>query len=487
MPRYGTVNRMDISPHEPGRAFLAVHRYREDDWRPYVFRTNDYGESWDLLTDGMNGIPEDHWVRVVREDDVQRGLLYAGTEFGLFVSFDDGAHWQPLQMNLPATPIMDLKVHPSGDLAVATQGRSFWLLDDLTPLRELAAAVQWPGEMAGAAVPARGGPGSAAPESVAAGGTSRQEGRGAAGDILSGAPVILFTPRDVPRGRASPPMSEMDLNLPDPLPEGALLSYAVRGEVEDLALEVLDEEGDLVARWQVGAEGEGGRAGRSGVSSQEGFHRLPWPLRYSELGGAKAPPGAYMARISWAGGSQERPFRVLPDPMNPEITQEDYREQFRVTAEVYQASRKVGQALRQVESVKAQARNIMEKARDAERNVGALPDLLGELEKALAPLEARLTSQDDPSVPTGEEPPQGAGLDSEYRTLLYYLNSGGGYGAGGAEGRPTSGAMERKAELEAAWREIRARLEPTLESGVAAFNEEVARLGLEGIVFRKEG
>ena len=87
--------------------------------------------------DGTNGIPADHWVRVVREDPARAGLLYAGTEFGIFISFDDGAHWQPLRMNLPASPITDLEVH-RGDLVVATQGRSFWVLDDLTPLRELA-------------------------------------------------------------------------------------------------------------------------------------------------------------------------------------------------------------------------------------------------------------------------------------------------------------------------------------------------------------
>ncbi|MBT8397703.1 MAG: glycosyl hydrolase, partial [Gemmatimonadetes bacterium] len=121
MPRYATVNRIEVSPHSPARVFLAVQRYRMDDWRPYIFRTDDYGASWDLLTDGTNGIPVDHWTRVVREDDVQPGLLFAGTEFGVFTSFDDGAHWQPLQLNLPATPVTDMKVH-QGDLVLSTQG-----------------------------------------------------------------------------------------------------------------------------------------------------------------------------------------------------------------------------------------------------------------------------------------------------------------------------------------------------------------------------
>ena len=138
LPPLSTVNRIEVSPHAPGRAFVAAYRYKLDDFTPYIFRTENYGRTWTRIADGTNGIPASHPVRVVREDNERRGLLYAGTEFGLFVSFDDGKRWQSLQLNLPATPVMDLKVH-RGDLAVATQGRSFWILDDLGPLRELAA------------------------------------------------------------------------------------------------------------------------------------------------------------------------------------------------------------------------------------------------------------------------------------------------------------------------------------------------------------
>ncbi|MGH9334218.1 MAG: WD40/YVTN/BNR-like repeat-containing protein, partial [Vicinamibacteria bacterium] len=123
MPESGTVNAVDPSPHDPARALLAVHRYREDDFTPYVFRTDDYGKSWWLLTVGKNGIPARHFVRVVREDPVRKGLLYAGTEFGIYVSFDDGTSWESLQLNLPVTQVSDLAVK-DGDLVVATHGRS---------------------------------------------------------------------------------------------------------------------------------------------------------------------------------------------------------------------------------------------------------------------------------------------------------------------------------------------------------------------------
>lgn len=447
MPRFATVNRIELSPHTPGRAYLAVQRYRLDDWNPYIFRTRDYGDSWELLTDGTNGIPGDHWVRVVREDQEVPALLFAGTEFGMFVSFDDGAHWQPLQMNLPATPVTDLKVH-RGDVVLSTQGRSFWVLDDIGPLRALANDVA-------DGVDLRAGPETA---------TAR------AGGAVSW--VRLFPTRDAARGRASPPMSEVDLALPDPLPEGALLSYAVLGPVENLELAVTDAQGRTAAQWRQG----------SSLSSEPGFHRLAWPLRYQEARGVKAPPGVFTVRLSWDGGSEEHALRVLPNPMDPEITAEDYQEQFRVSMEVQQTASDIRDAVAKLRDVRTQALGILERARDAGREMGNLETLSRAMNERLSPLEAILTSTDDPTVPTGQGRPRGGGLDRDYGALLNHLNSGGGYGAGGTEGRPTAGAKERKRDLDAGWAETRGRLETALDEEVARFNAEVSRLGLAGIV-----
>ncbi|MEM6928272.1 MAG: hypothetical protein AAF602_15165, partial [Myxococcota bacterium] len=121
--------------HSASKAYIAVHRYQLGDWKPYIFRTDDFGASWELLTDGKNGIPADHPTRVVREDPVREGLLFAGTEFGMFLSRDDGASWQAFQQNLPVTPITDLKII-RGDLAISTMGRSFWVLDSIAALRQ---------------------------------------------------------------------------------------------------------------------------------------------------------------------------------------------------------------------------------------------------------------------------------------------------------------------------------------------------------------
>ncbi|MBL8982967.1 MAG: glycosyl hydrolase, partial [Gemmatimonadetes bacterium] len=134
MPALGTVENIDLSAHQAGRAWVAVQKYRLDDPRPYIFRTDDYGRSWRLVTAGL---PAASPVRAVREDPVKDGIAYAGTEHGLFVTFDGGTSWQSLQLNLPITPVADLRVHKN-DLVVATQGRSLWILDDLTPLHQAA-------------------------------------------------------------------------------------------------------------------------------------------------------------------------------------------------------------------------------------------------------------------------------------------------------------------------------------------------------------
>lgn len=140
LPTGGRVDAVEPSPHDKNKAYIAVLRYQLGDWLPYIYKTTDAGDSWTLLTDGKNGIPADYPVRVVREDPQREGLLYAGTEFGIYVSFNDGISWQSFQQNLPITPITDLKVH-RGDLLVSTMGRSFWILDDLSSVDEI--AVPW--------------------------------------------------------------------------------------------------------------------------------------------------------------------------------------------------------------------------------------------------------------------------------------------------------------------------------------------------------
>ena len=141
LPPGGRVQYIEASPHRKGSAYFAVYRWLLGDYQPYIYRTNDYGNTWTRLTDGKNGIPADWPTRVVREDPDREGLLYAGTEFGMFISFDNGAHWQSFQLNLPNVPVSDIKVHHK-DLIVSTQGRAIWILDNLTSLHQLSSQMK---------------------------------------------------------------------------------------------------------------------------------------------------------------------------------------------------------------------------------------------------------------------------------------------------------------------------------------------------------
>ena len=135
IPFQGTINKIELSSHLPGRALVAVYNYRNNDFKPYIILTNDYGENWKIISDD-NGIPSNHFVRTVAEDPARKGLLYAGTEFGAYVSFNNGDSWKSLQMNLPHVPITDMEV-TQNDLAISTQGRGFWILDKINVLQDI--------------------------------------------------------------------------------------------------------------------------------------------------------------------------------------------------------------------------------------------------------------------------------------------------------------------------------------------------------------
>jgi len=135
-PEWAMISLIEPSPFEAGTAYVAVDAHKLDDFKPYIFKTSDFGKTWSPITAGL---PDGSYVHAVREDPKRKGLLYAGTETGAWVSFDDGAHWQALQLNLPTTPVHDLIVH-SDDLVVATHGRAFWVLDDISPLRQASAS-----------------------------------------------------------------------------------------------------------------------------------------------------------------------------------------------------------------------------------------------------------------------------------------------------------------------------------------------------------
>ena len=303
---------------EPARPTLRSIASCWGDWKPYAYRTEDYGQSWTLLTTGKNGIPADTPVRVVREDPAREGLLYAGCEFGLYVSFDDGENWQSLQRNLPVTPTTDMKVFRN-DLVISTMGRSFWILDDLTPLHQLNPAV------------------------------ARSN-------------VHLFNPRDAFRMRYREGRPGRGAEY---LEAGALIHYALAEDADEVTLEILDAGGKSIRKFtnkkseergkaKAGggkpdavktpktdpksktkpsnekAEGqEGGMRGprrppasRNKLARTAGMHRFVWDLRRQGAGGAgrrggRGPlvvPGGFQVRLSVGSEVRRAPVRVLIDP-----------------------------------------------------------------------------------------------------------------------------------------------------------------------------
>lgn len=447
MPARGTVNRIEVSPHQPGRALLAVHRYREDDFAPYIFRTDDYGRTWERLADGTNGIPGDHPVRVVREDDVRRGLLYAGTEFGAWVSFDDGARWQPLQLNLPASPITDMKVQ-RGDLALSTQGRSFWILDDLTPLRELA-------------------------------------------DDATGGRARVYTPRPAARGVVGAPLREVDHVLPDDLPHGALIHYVLPDGAGDVEIDILRDSAPVRSFRSDSAAAA--RFGTRRLPAAAGFHRLVWDLRGwgprvfegdsagSFRGqGVKLPPAEYTVRLRTGGETIARSLTVTGNPRAPEITQADYDMQYEVSAAVRDTITVLNRALRVLQESRRVAAAVLQQAgADTGRTAGERDEirrLAGELDPRTEALLDVLSPRRAPGALAAP-----AGLSAQFANLYGTLVGDGGYGSGSAEGRPPRGRIQRKADLDAQWSALRPRYERLLREELARFNAAAQRMGLEPV------
>ena len=447
MPDLGTVDEIEPSSHRAGRAYVAVHRYRLDDFRPYIFRTDDFGASWAQVT---AGIADGHPVRTVREDPVRDGLLFAGTEFGIFVSLDAGDSWQSFQRNLPVTPVTGMRV-AHDDLILSTQGRSFWIMDDITPLREV--------------------------ESAVAAGTH------------------LFAPRDVRRltniGAAG--MSELD---PDPPPAGAQIHYYLAEEPDgDILVEVVDPLGEVVRTFSsdsaAAAEADGER-----IPKTAGLNRIAWALQYEgpELpegavqwgytGGVTAPPGTYTVRMTVGETMAERAFELLPDPRIPEVTIAGYQEQFRIAMLARDSINSITRAIDDLAAIRAQVDAVMERARSAEQADGlqALADTLND--KSTGVTEDLMQTRNR----SGQDPIRFAPrLDNQWLELYGRVTGTDGYISGGAEGAPQQGTMERLDDLLEEWDGVRTRYLDLLENELRRFNEAVELLGLPAVVLPRRG
>jgi len=276
---WSKVGILEVGHFDAETAYAAVDRHRLDDRKPYVYRTHDGGRHWQLAA---GGIPDGSFVNAVREDPVRAGLLYAGTEKGVYVSFDDGDRWQPLQANLPVTSVRDIDVH-GDDLVIATHGRAFWVLDDVAPLRQIDAAVA-----------------------------------GRAAWLCRPAEAVRLRPA----GFLGTPFPKDEAAASNP-PAGALLDYVLKRPAQRVTLEIHDEQGALVRRYgsadapkappvpdlSVAPEW---KPAATPLPTTAGMHRFVWPLRDAD--DVWMPPGRYSVVLDVDGARSTQPLTVAPDP-----------------------------------------------------------------------------------------------------------------------------------------------------------------------------
>jgi len=312
LPPGGRVQTVEPSPHRPGKAFVAVYRFLLDDWQPYIYRTMDYGKSWVRLTSGDNGIPPDSPTRVVREDPDREGLLFAGTEFGIYLSFDDGETWRSFQFNLPVTPVTDIRIHRK-DLVLSTMGRSFWILDDLTPLHQI--------------------------------------------DPDAASDLLLFEPREAVRMRyRSSTRSGADPAYPPP---GARIDYMLPADVEDIELTITRPDGREIRRFS-------GTRGIPRLKRKAGIHRFLWDMRhgiqtgdsgeenpYRRRRGPLVSPGSYRATLRVDGRSRTADFDIQADPriLEDGVTLSDLKAQERLCLEVLELGGRARKAADRIEKL----------------------------------------------------------------------------------------------------------------------------------------
>ena len=331
MPEWSTVDLIEASPHDGNTAYLAVDRHKLDDFKPYIFKTADLGKSWSTT---VNGIPDGAYVHAVREDPKKRGLLYAGTELGVFVSFNDGAHWQPLKLNLPPSPIHDLVIKDD-DLVVATHGRSFWVLDDVTPLRQVTAP-------------------------------------------SAKADVILYQPQTAWRLHYP---EEFDKRQPvgDNPPPGAIINYYLKtAPPDEVTLDILDAQGKLVRRLSSKEKKDGeqppewpDRVARvKTIPANEGMNRFAWDLRYDDPiqipgafyagNGPKGPlasPGDYQVKLTVGGKSQTAPLHLAIDPRT-KGAEAALQKQFALAVQVNDRISQLHQAVNEIRDLRSQIKDL---------------------------------------------------------------------------------------------------------------------------------
>ena len=371
-PKLNMINSIDISLFKKGKAYVAATSYKFGDYRPYLYKTEDYGKNWTLIT---NGIKSNYYTRVIRSDKKREGLLYSGTEWGMYISFDDGNSWKPFQLNLPITSIRDLKIKDN-DLIVATHGRSFWIIDDLTPLHQL-------------------------------------------NDEVLFSESYLYKPDITYRMQQSGGWGRSN-NLLNGVnhPNGVIINYTLKefNENDYVKIDIIDNNNTLVRSFTNNKEKllsslekpvlsntndiEYALSGNNikSLSPKSGGNKLIWDMRYpgfksfdgmilysSPNVGPKALPGTYKVRLTYNDAVMSQDFEILKDPRLSN-TQNDYLEQFNFLISVRDQVSKANQTIIDIRKIKKDLQYIIDKSSDKKQ----LLSLINEFSNKLSVIENRI-------------------------------------------------------------------------------------------------
>jgi photosystem II stability/assembly factor-like uncharacterized protein len=454
LPEWSRISQIEASPHNAGTAYVAVDRHQSDDLKPYVYKTTDYGQSWTKLT---NGIPEGSFVRAVREDPKKRGLLYAATENGVYVSFNDGAEWKSLKLNLPATPVHDLVVKDN-DLVIATHGRAFWILDDISPLRQFTDDV-------------------------------------AKKDLYVYAPAAGYRIQAGEAGEHHP--SKRTGQNP---PAGAVIYYYVKDAPKvgtETKLEILDASGKVIRKYSSAETelldeplGPDDKKPEKEIKPDAGLNRFVWDLRYEEAhripgyylweynGGAKGPvaaPGQYQVRVTVGSESQVVPLEVKLDP-RVKISPAELAAQFSLLAQVHEELNRVYDAVNQIQDVRSQVAGLKRRLPE-NTSTKAIVTSADDLEKKLVAVRDGLVNL---TISANEDslayPPQ---IDAKLAFLAIAVGS--------SDSAPTEAEQVEFEKLKRQSGELLSRWDDLQRRDLAAFQKLTAEGSLSTVVVPPAG
>ncbi len=436
LPAFARISLVEASPHKPGTAFVAANRYQRDDRAPYVYRTDDFGKTWVKI---VTGIPADDFARSIREDIKKPGLLYLGTEHGIYVSFDNGANWQSLRLDLPVTPVHGI-VSTENDVVIGTHGRSFYILDNAAILRQFT------------------------PE-------------------IAGRPVHLFEPPAAVRG----------------VSRGVSIDYLLKSAADKVTIEILDSQGGVINTYTGAAEKEGAKPDVAPTGDEEGFrrqaprvatkagmNRFVWNMLYADAKdfpgiimwagstrGPSAVPGSYQVRLTVGADTKTAGFTIRKNPNLPTVGDADLREQFTLALQIRDKVTQANEAVVRIRDLKKQIAERVAAVRAKEKGQQSSDAVIGgeALTVKLTLVEGEIyqyrnqSSQDPLNYPIK--------LNNKLAALQGVVESG--------DGKPTEQSLAVFKDLSGRLDEQLAKLAEIVKTNVAAFNKLMQQKKLEAV------